>query len=264
VWLSAPPKNVPPQGDVVLQPAPEKPAAPAQEAPPAQVPEAPAAPAPVPAPEPNPPAPPLSSKENALNFIDHYAGGPCFSIVSAAATGFSAKIEGIGVSKEAFDQLNAAFQKAIGFEADIRAILVQTPQCAALDFFNAFRSSAKLAPEVQVDAPFVRSGQALTGSISGIKDRRVEALLIGDDGLVQNVTNAVTSGRLRTFDIPAARSKASGQPQLLMFVSSAQPIAALKLAKPVKASQAFPAAASQARDAQDQIGVALRYFYVTE
>jgi serine/threonine-protein kinase len=262
LWLSAPPKKTATPPQAVLQLAPERPAPVAPEAPSA---EEPAAPAPRPAPAPDAPAATLSSREKALYFIDHYAGGPCFSIVSAAATNFSAKIEVLDVSREAFDQLNTSFQKAIGFEADIQAILVQPPQCAALDFYNAFRPSSKLAPEVLVDTPFVRGGQPVTGSVSGPKDRKIEALLIGDDGFVQNVTGALTSGRLRTFSISSTRSKAvAGQPQLLMFVSSAQPLPSLKLVKPVKAAQAFPAAAAEARDAQDQIGVGLRYFYVTE
>ena len=36
---------------------------------------------------------------SALNFISQYAGGACFSIITAAATDFSAKIEGLGASQ---------------------------------------------------------------------------------------------------------------------------------------------------------------------
>ncbi len=241
----------------------EAPPATSTEAPPATGTEAPATLAPTPAPPP-PNQESFSSKERALNFINRYAGGPCFSIISAAATDFSAKIEGVSASRGAFDELNAAFQKAIGFEADIQAILIQTPQCAALEFYNSFRPNTELAPQVRVDTPFVRAGQPLTGSISAAKDRKIETLLVGDDGLVQNVTNAVTTGRLRTFSLAAPRPKGAGQPQLLMFVSSAHDLSALKLAKPAKAAQAFPALAAEARDAHEQLGVAMRYFYVTD
>ena len=91
----------------------------------------------------------------------------------------------------------------------------------------------------------------------------VRALLIDDDGLVRNVTNAL-AGRSHAFSITVARPKTAGRPQLLALVSSAQPLSALKLAKPVKAAEAFDAALGEAEQNQEQLGVALRYFYVAE
>lgn len=253
LWLEAPVKKPAPPPEVMLQPAPEKPAL----TPP------PAAPALAPAQAPAQ-TPTLVTRDSILDFVDRSAAAPCFSVASIAATDSSAKIEGIGVSREPFDDLNAAFSKAMGFEADIRAILIPATECAALDFYNSARTNAKLAPVVQLDAPFLRSGQALAGSISAPKDRKIEALLIGDDGLAQNVTSGLATGRLHTFSIAVARPKAAAQPQLLMMVSSTQPLSSLKLAKPVKTAQAFSAAEAEASEKHEDLGVSLNYFYVTE
>ncbi len=249
MWLATSARKVLAPPEVVLRPALEKPQA--------------QAPAPATNPPPAPsPTPSIPTRESVLQFIDNYASDPCFSIVAAAATPSSARIEGIGPSRDAFNELNDAFRKALGFEADIQAILAPTTECAALNFYNGARPHATLAPQVQLDTPFLRASQFLTGTISSGKDRRTEALLVSDDGLVQNVTDALSAGR--PFRIAVARPKAAGQPQLLMFVSSAQPLAALKLAKPVKASEAFDAATAEANEKQDDLGVAMKYFYVTE
>ncbi len=249
MWLATPAKKpVAPPGNELHPPPEEKPA--------------PAAPTP---PSPTPPdlKDGIVTREGVLRFLRDYAGPPCFSIVSAAATASSAKIEGLGDSRKAFDELNAAFQKAVGFDADIQAVLVPTMECAALDFYNRAKAHAELAPQVGLDTPFLRLGQSLTGSIANAKDRTIEALLVDDDGLVRNVTNAL-AGRSHAFSITVARPKTAGRPQLLALVSSAQPLSALKLAKPVKAAEAFAAAAAEAEQNQEQLGVALRYFYVAE
>ncbi len=253
LWLSAPAKRIAPP-EAVLQAPPEKPAP----TPPAEPPAAPE-----PGPEPAP-TPVVNARENALSFAARYSGGACFSIVSAAATGSSARIEGIGGSREAFDALNAAFQKAVGFEADVQGVLVPAAQCAAVDFYSAAKSGSGAAPQLKLDTPFLRAGQPLTGSISGAPDRRIEALLIGDDGLVQNVTGALPASRLRPFSLAAPRPKGGSDPQLLMLISSAEPLSSLKFAKPVKAAQLFPAIETEADQKQQQLGAAMAYFYVTD
>lgn len=259
LWLGAPVKKPAPPPEVTLQPAPERPAVapPPAAIPPAVAPES----APVQAPAQNST---LVTRDSILDFVERSAAAPCFSVVSVAATDSSAKIEAIGASREPFDELNAAFNKAIGFEADIRAIIIPATECAALDFYNSARKNAKLAPVVQLDAPFLRGGQALAGSISAPKDRRIEALLIGDDGLAQNVTSALSTGHPRTFSINVARPKVAAAPQLLMMISSTQPLSSLKLAKPVKTAQALSATEAEAGEKQEDLGVSLNYFYVTE
>ncbi|ACK51279.1 serine/threonine protein kinase [Methylocella silvestris BL2] len=258
-WLASPAQKrpeTPQHAEVVLQPPPEQPpltAPPA--APPVTEPEAPMSPA-------TPPG--VVTRESVLRYIETYEGAACFSILSAAATASSTRIEAIGAERSAFDELNAAFSRAMGFEADIKAILVPTAECAALDFYKAAKPAAALAPQVQIDTPFLRAGQTLTGSISGAKDRKVEALLISDDGTIQNVTNALPTARPRPFSLAVTRPRAGGQPQILMFVSSASPLASLKLGKPGKAAQILAAAETEAAGRQEQLGVAMNYFYVTE
>jgi serine/threonine-protein kinase len=267
LWLLAPPKKLAPPPPAVLEAAAGTSATPAAPRPPAAAePQAPAGPR-RPQGQNLPPAL-LSAREAAQDFIDHYDGGPCFAIVSTVVTDRSAKIEALGVTRGDFDELAASLRKAVGAEADIETVLVQPPQCAALDFYNSLRAGAKRAPDVEVATPFVHGGQFLTGSISAPADRAIAALLIGDDGLARNVTAAVgpaaAPGRPRTFSIAATPPKAAGEPQLLLVVSSAEPLPALNLEKPARAAEALPAAAAEARRARDQPGVALRYFYYTE
>lgn len=250
LWLAAPAKNPPSPPAVPLQPAPEKPLN--------EV-ESPSRPSSLDAPKPI-----LTAKESIAQFLGQYAHAPCFSIISTEATNTSARIEGLGRSRDAFDALNAAFQETIGFEPDIRAILVPTTQCAALDFYNSAKANADAAPQLHVDAPFLRGTGPLTGSIVGAKDRRIEVLLIGDDGVARSPTSAAPGAPMRTFSIPVSPPKAEGQPQLLLLVASARPLSALQSVKATKAAQLLSAAAAEAVEKHEQLGVALSYFYVAQ
>jgi hypothetical protein len=152
----------------------------------------------------------------------------------------------------------------IGFEAEIQAVLVPATECAVLDFYNSFGNSHKLAPQLQIDTPFLQNGQPLKGSVTGVEGRNIEALIVGDDGITQNVSAALPTGRSGPFSLAVARKKSPGQPQLLLLISSAEPLSALKLAKPARSAQVFPAAAAEAEQKQEDIGVAIRYFYLIE
>lgn len=247
LWLAptakAPEVQVHP--DVTLQPPAEEPSAIPEDAPLA-------------------PTAPKIDRESILGFVERYAAGPCFSITSVNATDTSAKIVGLGGSRDPFDALNTAFREENGFEADIQAILVPAAQCAALDFYNFAKTNALLAPRVQLETPFPRLGGPLTGSVTGAKDSKIEAFLVADDGAVQSLTGVAQPGRSQNFNISVARPKIAAQPQLLIIVAAARTMASFKPAKPLKASQFFPAVAAEAAEKHEQLGVTMDYFYVVD
>jgi len=212
-----------------------------------------------PSPEDNAPTP-GGRRDRVLGFIERYQAGPCFSITSFAATDASAKIEVAGNSPEPFDALDKDFKAAFQFEADIRAVVVTQAQCAALTFFNSMKANLH-APRLEAQAR--ADGRSLTGSILDVGDRKIEVLVVQDDGLVQSATHFVQPGRAPfSFNIPVERLRAGTQPQLLMVVASGQPLSSLKPSRPLPADRLFLDVTAEATAKQEPLGVAMRYFQV--
>jgi serine/threonine-protein kinase len=208
-------------------------------------------------PEDNAPAP-GGRLDRVVGFIERHQAGPCFSITSFAATDASAKIEVAGNSPEPFDALDKDFKAAFQFEADIRAVVVTQAQCAALTFFNSMKANLH-AP--RLEAPRRVDGRSLTGSILDVGDRKIEVLVVQDDGLVQSATHFVQPGRAPfTFNIPVERLRAGTQPQLLMVVASGEPLSSLKPSRPLPADRLFLDVTAEATAKQEPLGVAMQYF----
>ncbi|WP_395697029.1 protein kinase domain-containing protein [Methylocella sp.] len=237
--------------------APKAPPAARQEARQEVTEEAPAQGAPVAPPEKEPTAP-----KNPLAFVEAYDGGPCFAVLSAQASGAAAQIEAAGASLPAFGALNAAFRAANGFEADVKAVLTAPAQCPAVDFFRAAKASGAPAPQVSLDAPFLRAGEALTGTFAAPPGRVVAAALIDDEGALRPVPQIGEERRRGDFRLAVGTPKAAGRPLLLLLVSSAAPLPAL--GAPGPAGEALKAAGAQAAAQGEAAGAALAYVYVAQ
>ena len=246
LWLFA---HAPKEPPAARQEAPQEARQEATEAEPVQG-------APV-APEKEPPAP-----KNPLAFVAAYDGGPCFAVLSAQASGAAAQIEAAGASLPAFGALNEAFRAENGFEADVKAVLTSPAQCPAVDFFRAAKASGAPAPQVSVDAPFLRAGEALTGTFAAPPGRVVTAALIDDEGALRPVPQIGEERRRGDFRLAVGTPKTAGRPLLLLLVSSAAPLPALRAPGP--AGEALKAAGAQAAAQGEAPGAALAYVYVAE
>ncbi|HXW72975.1 MAG TPA: protein kinase [Methylocella sp.] len=205
----------------------------------------------------------LPPRAKAAEFIKNYRTGPCFSVTSYDVTDSSATIDLAGNSREPFDSLDREFKAANGFEATINAALVTPAQCDALAFFNRMKSGMDRAPQLEERVHY--DGQSLTGMITDSGGRKIDLLLIQDDGVVQNVTEFVQSGqRPLTFGIPAEQLRRGRQPQLLMVVASNESLSSLKPVQALPADQMFPAVVNEAADKQEALGVAMQYFFTGE
>jgi len=218
---------------------------------------------------PAPPRVPASPADNVLTpedrrarvaeFIERYQAGPCFSITSFDAADESATIEGVSNAREPFDSLDKDFKSAFQFEAAIQAVLVTPAQCAALTFFNSMKASSQRAP--RLEAPARVDGRSLTGSILDVGNRKIEVLVVQDDGLVQNATRFVRAGQVPlSFNIPVDSLRDGAQ--LLVVVASGQPLSSLTPGRPLPADRLFQDVAAEATAKQVALAVAMQYFQV--
>jgi serine/threonine protein kinase, bacterial len=196
------------------------------------------------------------------DFVDQYSGGDCFFLSAVAISDSAAALEGFGASTEPFTALDADFRRKIGFEADIGVRQVTKPQCPAIAFLDRLRRERSRAPRVDIDRDKLSNGEVLSGMVDRYGDRNVDLVLISDAGMVQNVSQLLKPGTdARTFKIGMQRADAGGrQPQLLIAIASASPLASIAPGQPVAAEDFFRNVLSEAARSGRPLSATGRYF----
>ncbi len=197
------------------------------------------------------------------DFVEHYNGGDCFFVSAVAIGDSAAALEGFGVSAKPFTALDADFRRAIGFEADIGVRQVTAPQCPAIGFLDRLRGERSRAPRLDIDRAELRNGDVLSGMIDRYGDRNVDLVLVSDGGMVQPLSRLLKPGTdAKTFKIDMQRGDGGGdrQPQLLIAIATALPLAALAPGQPVAAEEFFRHVLSEAERSGQSISATGRYF----
>ena len=116
------------------------------------------------------PLPGISLAERVRNYIEQYDGGNCFFVAPVAISEHAAAIEGFGSSIEPFRSFDAAFQRSIGFEADIGVREITEKQCPAVSFLARLRGENARAPHLDIDREALRNGDVLNGMVDHYGD----------------------------------------------------------------------------------------------
>jgi serine/threonine protein kinase len=207
--------------------------------------------------------PRTSAAETIRSFIEHYNGGNCIFLTPVAIGEHAALIEGLGSSDKPFIAFDTEFQRAIGFDPDIRVLQVTEQQCPAIAFLAQLRGGSTRSPRLDIDQENLRNGGVLNGMVDGYGTRNVDLILVSDVGTVQNVSSRLKPGTdAKTFNIDIRRTDgASGrQPQLLIAVTSSSPVEALRLGQPAGVEQFFPRVLSDAARSGTSLSAVARYF----
>ena len=216
------------------------------------------------------PAPGLSSSptvEKIKAYIDNYDGGDCFFIAPVTINDHAAAIEGFDSTIEPFRAFDAAFQRAIGFEADIGVRQVTAQQCPAITFLARLRGGNAPALHLDIDREELRSGDVLNGMVDRHGTRNVELFLVSDTGTVQNISNLLKAGTdAKIFNIGMRRTEGAGgrQPQLLIAVASPSPLNALQASGPTNADPFFKRVLSEAEKSAVPLSAVARYFMLEQ
>jgi serine/threonine-protein kinase len=240
--------------------APPTPFTPAQPPPVLDTPQADAGKAPD---NPSPAQLRTTAVEKISSFIEHYDGGNCFFLTPVAIGEHSALIEGLGSSDGPFKAFDKEFQRAMGFDPDIRLLQVTNKQCPAIAFLARLRGGNARAPRLDINQDNMRSGQVLNGMVDRYGPRIVDLILVSDVGAVKNVSNQLKSGTdAKTFNIsmPGSDGTAGRQPQLLIAVASSAPVDAIQVRQPAEAEQFFPNVLSDAARSGKSLSAVARYF----
>jgi len=172
-------------------------------------------------------------------YLDKYDGGDCFYVKPIQIADSSAALEGYGLSEAPFRELDDAFRKSQGFEADIGVRQVSANQCSAVKFLNKLRGNATVAPYIDANTANLKAGQTLSGSLNQLDGRKTDLVLVASDGSVRKLATNPTPNGL-TFSLPLSPDIADGKVQMLVAVAGQQPVEALKSSKLADADKLFP------------------------
>jgi serine/threonine-protein kinase len=206
--------------------------------------------------------PSADPKERINQFVSAYDGGDCFFVAPVTVAEGKATLEGYSISSAPFNILDIEFKRQNGFEALIGVHEVTPAQCAAVNFLWRTRNQRGPSPRLDVNVAALRSGGALTGTITEFGDRNVELLLVSDDGFVHNLTGMLKSmGDTKSFNIRLQKTDSGpAQPQLLIAIADAKPLEALKPAQLASAEQVFAKLLAEALQSGQSLNVSARYF----
>lgn len=234
-------------------------------APPVRPPQTP--PVVVPPPETPPEPPPGSSgMERVAAYIRSYRGGSCFFLNPTTVGAREASVEAYGVDPQPFRVFDAAFRKALGFEARIQLRQIEPGQCAVVDVL-ATQAEAKPSsvPVLKLDGDRIRSGDELRGQLDVPEGRQIRLLLIEGDGALHDLSPYLKrNGRQASFAIRLEKPASADQwrPQLLVAVASKTPVSMAGGGAPPRAETLFPAIARDAASPDSGLGLAVRYLKV--
>jgi serine/threonine-protein kinase len=225
------------------------------------------------APAPQPAAPPkeagqkdagqkvaaLEPVDKAARFVRNFDGGPCFFAKAAASAGGAVTIQGVGADKQTFERFYKSFLQDVGVEPALAVRLIAPPQCPAVRLIAADPSDQSRAPTIKLANYDVPRGKPLAGVVGALGGRRLDLLLIANDGLAHKILSRGASDSSAAFSMPITPdAKSVGMLQILVAVASTRPLKALSTFRSGPAADILPKIAAElgAGDA----GLGVEYF----
>jgi len=190
-------------------------------------------------------------------FIRQFEGGDCFLAVPAATSRRTAEVEGYGLGKEQFDELDRAIQ-ANGLKAKIDVRLITKAQCAALAFIRPPLSFIADPQSLDVKRAKLQMGDTLEAA-AGAAAANLSLLIVDDEGIVHDVSNQLRpSAKGREF---AMRLQTVHLPHtwLLIAIASPQHIGALTSVQSAAAKDFFPSLGAEIKQLAKRPDVSLGY-----
>jgi hypothetical protein len=209
---------------------------------------------------PNPASPPVQDDAERIRaYVARYAAGECIHLTPIAYSATSARIEGYGWDDAPFVAFDAAFKRDNGFEAQIALRLISRAQCPVADFLNRVGDGRPGDPKLELNPFNLRSGESLSGRVTGIRQPHAAIVLVSDDGMVHDLTGlAQRDGDALRFRLTLhADGPARGpRPQVVVVLASDRPIPRI-VGRGAPAGEFFGPDSDATRS---PLGVAVKYF----
>ena len=197
--------------------------------------------------QPDPPRPPGIGISTFL--ADHKGGdGDCLlALPAAGAEATQALIKAYAREPGLVGELRAAYERIAGsrLEADIRP--VSQEQCIALIFARSLAQYPNFPLGLTLDEEAIRSGESLSGDVSGLRKDTLYLVVVDDEGKAELVTSfAGQSTSLMTFREPMTLTSAPvSSVQLLVAIASDGPLRNVPVSPGMPAEEYFSRLATE-------------------
>ncbi len=154
-------------------------------------------------------------------FLRAAALGPC-TFVQLAGTGPQrADIVAYGNSVPPFQRLDDSFRDTFDFSADINLRPVSDGQCPAIDLAQALDAPGHDRLQLRVNRDTVAPGGLLSGTVSGIGQRKLHLYLVAGDGHLYGLADLIErNGDAATFRASMASGDDGPAQHLLIAVAA--------------------------------------------
>jgi serine/threonine protein kinase len=181
----------------------------------------------------------LSPADQAVAFLRDFDGGSCFLARPFGASADSIAIQGIGADKATFERFYKTFIHDVGVEPALTVRLIGAAECPAVDLIRAGGSEP---PKIDLAGYDVGRGKPLAGTVSNLAGRRLDLLLVANDGKVYRLDSRIQpGGASATFSMSLTPDAASlNVLQMVLAVVSPRPLSALEGFKAAPAAEILP------------------------
>ncbi|TQI72649.1 serine/threonine-protein kinase [Bosea sp. AK1] len=211
------------------------------------------------APEPEPRTP----AERIERYVRDYDGGSCFFLWPLEIGDRKATLEGFGSNSAPFVAFDGAFKAAQGFEAQIHLRPMTEAQCPMVDFLRRPGIGIDRSPKIQIGAFNMKSGEILNGSVEAGGGQNLDVVLIGDDGLVYNLSSfAKREGGKVIFNLKLESTGGSARPQTVLALVTKEALPALSGPNPSPASEFFANLKLDLARQSGKLGLGIKYFRI--
>ena len=211
------------------------------------------------APEPEPRTP----AERIERYVRDYDGGSCFFLWPLEIGDRKATLEGFGSNSAPFVAFDGAFKAAQGFEAQIHLRPMTEAQCPMVDFLRRPGIGIDRSPKIQIGAFNMKSGEILNGSVEAGGGQNLDVVLIGDDGLVYNLSSfAKREGGKVIFNLTLESTGGSARPQTVLALVTKEALPALSGPNPSPASEFFANLKLDLARQSGKLGLGIKYFRI--
>ena len=208
---------------------------------------------------------PIDTVASRIEWLQKYNGGPCFFASGQSVSETKVEIEGFSTSTRPFEKMLQAFRDTHGIEPDIGVRLIRQEQCAVPQFLQEIRPLGGKSIELVLSSDLIKSGEAIKGGMTGIKNRISGLLLVDSDGFVYNLDiPGITSktDSLLTFAVETSLKTAVAVPQLVVGIASNVELDSIKPVEPQVAEKIFPQIMKEIREKDATVSASMKFFKI--
>lgn len=175
-------------------------------------------------------------------WVADYNGGDCFFAHLLSSDPKAVAIEAVSIAPKPIEDFKVAYKAKFGADPKIEQKSIVDRQCAVAQFLREMVKQSASPKELKLAKNKLKSGDPLSGQIEGLSKPNSLLYLIDNDGFVYQIDQFLKrAGDKGSFRLKLVELKSREPlPQIVIILSSEQPIKGGALSQPAEASNLMP------------------------